>query len=228
MRKRKSQAQRQQRAPSRAPSTPPSTWWRPPRLAVLLLICATLAVFWQVLSHQFVLWDDPVNVTENPALHPVTFEHILAFWRAPYLELYIPLTYTVWSALAVVSRWDGSHVQTPLDPRLFHGLNLGLHMVSTLVVWRLLLRLLSHVRHQGEPQVTSTVATQRAWAAAGGALLFAVHPLQVEAVSWVTGLKDVLYGCLALIAIWQYVEYAGSHTEGGGASKPGQARRHYA
>jgi len=46
------------------------------------------------------------------------------------------------------------------------------------------------------------------WAAAGGATLFAIHPLQVEAVAWATGLKDVLSGVLALVAVWQYLCYA--------------------
>ena len=89
-----------------------------------------VAVFWQVHSHQFVLWDDPVNVSENPYLHPVTFDHILAFWQAPYSQLYIPLTYTVWSVMAAVSRWVSAHPlgQGPLDPQLFHSLNLVLHV----------------------------------------------------------------------------------------------------
>jgi hypothetical protein len=58
--------------------------------------------------------------------------------------------------------------------------------------------------------------------------LFAVHPLQVEAVAWVTGLKDVLCGCLSLAAVWQYVEYARSSEEAVGTPERGGARRHYA
>src|SRR5439155_20624789 len=38
-----------------------------------------------------------------------------------------------------------------------------------------------------------------------GAALFAVHPMQVEPVGWVAGMKDVLYGTFSLIALWQYV-----------------------
>ena len=59
-----------------------------------LLILVTLAVFWQVHRHEFVLWDDGLHVYENPYLQALTFDNIRVFWRAPYAELYIPLTYT--------------------------------------------------------------------------------------------------------------------------------------
>jgi hypothetical protein len=44
-----------------------------------------------------------------------------------------------------------------------------------------------------------------AWAACAGALVFALHPVQVEPVGWVAGLKDVLCGCLSFAAIWTYL-----------------------
>jgi hypothetical protein len=64
----------------------------------------TLAVFWPVHSHEFVLWDDHRNISENPALHSFTLDHILSFWRAPYMDLYIPFTYMLW-ALTAAGRW---------------------------------------------------------------------------------------------------------------------------
>lgn len=58
-----------------------------------------------------------------------------------------------------------------------------------------------------------------------------MHPLQVEAVAWVTGLKDVLCGCLSLVAVWQYVEYVRGSEEAAGSlgrDSAQRARRHYA
>ena len=46
------------------------------------------------------------------------------------------------------------------------------------------------------------------WAAGAGSLLFALHPLQVEPVAWVNGMRDVLSGLLSFIALWQYLVYA--------------------
>src|SRR5215510_4434661 len=115
----------------------PVVWLR--YLIVCFLLCMPLLVFWQAYSHEFVLWDDNVNVFENPALRSVTRDHILDFWRAPYAHLYIPFTYTVWALTAEVSRWVMPHPAggAPLDPRVFHGLNLLVHLCSGLVVWRI-------------------------------------------------------------------------------------------
>jgi tetratricopeptide (TPR) repeat protein len=186
-----------------------------------LLILATLAVFWQVHSHAFVLWDDGLHVYDNPYLQTFTLDNIRAFWRAPYAELYMPLTYTFWALTAAVARGvsPGPPGDAPFAPLVFHLLNLLVHLLSVLVVWRLVRLLLARtVAHTA----TSPRLTRIAWAAGGGALWFALHPLQVEAVAWVTGFKDVLCGCLSCVAVWQYLRYA----QGDARTTPsGQAAR---
>ena len=86
-----------QRLPSR-PSTYNSL--TVPWLLAILLVLVTLAVFWQVQTSEFVLWDDGLHIFENPYLHSLTSNNILAFWREPYAELYIPFTYTLWALTA--------------------------------------------------------------------------------------------------------------------------------
>src|SRR5262245_26440264 len=90
---------------------------------VLLLIVVPLAVFWPVLSHEFVLWDDNKTVYENPALRSFTLDHFLRFWRAPHMELYIPCTYMLWAVTAAVSRWVRPQPTggVTLNPQFFHG-----------------------------------------------------------------------------------------------------------
>jgi superkiller protein 3 len=83
--------------------------------------------------------------------------------------------------------------------RLCHSLNLLIHLGSTLVVYRIGLLLWRH------PPVL--FPNRSSWAAAVGAFIFALHPLQVEAVAWVSGLKDVLCGWWAVVALWQYLVY---------------------
>src|SRR5262249_10105825 len=127
------------RAASRGTASPccPVAWL--PWSVVLLLMCVPLAVFWLVPSHEFVLWDDNKTVYENPALRSFTLDHMLRFWRAPHMELYIPFTYMLWAVTAAVSRWVTQQPTggTPLDPRLFHSLNLLVHLLNVLVVWRI-------------------------------------------------------------------------------------------
>lgn len=171
--------------------TPPGWAWG---LAVTLL---TLLIFSPVLSFPFFpFWDDDIHVHANPWLHPLTWEGWKAFWLAPYQQLFIPLTYSVWAALAAGSRaWAGLPVTAgPLDPFWFHAANWIFHAGSTALVFLLLRRLLAAL--PGLPKESRV-----SWAAAVGAAFFAWHPLQVEPVAWISGLRDVLGGFLALAAL---------------------------
>src|SRR5262249_8411621 len=195
------------RFPANSSTSSPATASWMPHAVVAFLIVVTLAVFWQVHSHEFVLWDDGLHVYENPYLQALTSDNILVFWREPYAELYIPLTYTLWALTAAVARGisDSPTAGAPFATQFFHMLNLLVHLLSVLVVWRILRLLLD--RTVPRP-ATGPPLTRMEWAAGGGALLFAIHPIQVEAVAWVTGFKDVLCGFLVYVAIWQYLRYA--------------------
>ena len=118
--------------------------WLPYAMAALLTL-VTLAVFWQVQGHAFVLWDDGLHVYDNPYLQALTFDNVLAFWCAPYAELYMPLTYTLWALTAAVARGLGASPpgEAPFTPQFFHMLNLLVHLVSVLVVWRIVRLLLA-------------------------------------------------------------------------------------
>jgi protein O-mannosyl-transferase len=205
-----------------APNRDTASWI--PHTVATLLILVTLAVFWQVHGHEFVLWDDGLHVYENPYLQALTFDNIRVFWREPYAELYIPLTYTLWALTAAVARGISASPTggAPFAPQAFHMLNLLVHLLSVLVVWRILCLLLGRVMLEMQRTATSPPLTRVEWAAGGGALLFAIHPIQVEAVAWVTGFKDVLCGFLVYVAIWQYLCYVREDVE---ATASGKAAR---
>jgi tetratricopeptide (TPR) repeat protein len=156
----------------------------------IVLVVITIAVFWHVQDHGFV-WDDGVNVERNFYLKQPTLSNVARFWRGPFENLYVPLTYTTWGAIAYFARIpaedDG---EVNLDPRWFHAANVVIHALSALAVFALLRQLVANE-----------------WAAGAGAMLFAFHPIQVEPVAWITGLKDVLAGLLSLVAIWQHLAF---------------------
>jgi hypothetical protein len=153
----------------------------------LALIGLTLLAHGAVVTHDFIDMDDPQTIYANPRLRPPSLSNTLYYWQNRGLELYIPCTYTLWSMTAAVSgTWHGPDYL--LRPWGFHLLNLCCHLLCVLVVFEIVLLLLK------SPE-----------AAALGAALFAVHPLSVEAVAWATGLKDVLSGLGALLAIWLYL-----------------------
>jgi len=177
-------------------------------ILIIILVLVPIAVFWPVHGYQFLAWDDSVDVYNNPYLKVPSLDNLLYFWRSPYETLYTPLTYTIYALLAwtpnLLKANPGMAVVP--DPRIYHSFGLLMHVLSVLILWRLLWLLLS--RTQPETEVIENADTlPLAWAACGGALLFALHPIQVEPVSWVAGIKDVLFGALALMAVWQYLVY---------------------
>src|SRR4051794_3776759 len=186
-----------------------------PRLIRLLIFLSVLAVFGRLCFYDFSWWDDQGTIHQNPALNPPTLKSIARYWtaigRSAPLGLYIPVTYTVWGALAKVSYLDQpDEWNIRLNPWVFHAANVLLHGASALAVFAILQLLIG-----------------RDWPAAVGALLFALHPVQVEPVGWISGMKDVLYGLLSLIAIWQYL----LHTRAARAARADDrksARVHYA
>ena len=189
---------------------------------LIFLVLATMIVFWPVFGYQFLAYDDSVDVYKNPYLQQPSLENLLHFWRYPYEGLYTPLTYTVFALAA----WAPSLLTGALakgivpDPRVFHSLNLLLHLLSVLSVWAIIHLLMSRTRQTETPPPDGVNTLPLEWAACGGALLFAIHPIQIEPVAWVAGLKDVLCGLLSLTAVRHYLLYADAKT----GSRP---RLHY-
>lgn len=159
----------------------------------LLCIAAVLIVDSRLFTAGFTNLDDRGTLTENPKFNPPSWSNIGYYWNWNHTaaDLYVPVTYTLWGVLALAT-W----VQTPdeagvhLDPHVFHATNVLLHALAACLVFRLLRQLHS-----------------RPWPALFGALFFALHPLQVEPVGWVSGTKDVLSGALALAAMCCYVQF---------------------
>jgi tetratricopeptide (TPR) repeat protein len=126
------------------------------------------------------IWDDDVYVTHNRLLTvPDGLQRIWFSQDSP--SQYFPLVYTVLRMER--SAWG-------LAASGYHWVNILLHAANALVLWGLLRRL----------------RLPAAWLAAA---LFALHPVQVESVAWVTELKNVLSLFCCLLAAWAWVEFVG-------------------
>ncbi|NTV15399.1 MAG: tetratricopeptide repeat protein [Desulfobulbaceae bacterium] len=158
-----------------------------PLLVVLVMSSGILGA---VCGHDFIAYDDEINIYGNRFVTNFTFVNFLHFWSGLYQNLYIPLTYNFWLVIAKVANFFPASAANTLNPFPFHAANLLFHLGCTSLVYLIVQALVDDE-----------------WGAAAGAMLFAVHPVQVEAVSWATGLKDVLSGFWALLAVWQYVLY---------------------
>lgn len=162
------------------------SWWY-----LGLVVLVTGLVFMPAMGFEFVSLDDNINVYGNGNVTDPSLVNILDFWKGPYQNLYAPLTYTLWALQAKISSLLLSGPEEMPDPLIFHTFNIIVHLVSTGVIFALLRSLVKDL-----------------FASAVGALLFAIHPVQVQPVVWVTGFKDVLCGMWSILAIWQYVRHA--------------------
>jgi len=147
------------------------------RHLTLVALCAAIP-FLPCLGNDFVNWDDPAYITHNPVLRMSPIQVIREAFSATFASCYAPLPVV---SHAVEYRLWGVH------PAGYHAVNILLHVAAALLVWILLARL----------------ATPGG--ALAGALLFAVHPLRVEAVAWASQRKELLSTVCALGAILAYL-----------------------
>lgn len=151
---------------------------------LILVLVVTALVFAQVVSYDFLSWDDDVFLYQNPNLTPPDTQSLARVWTTPYAHLYAPVTYTAWWLLAKTFGQPGPQSTWLVNPSVYHLASLLVHLLAIIVAYLLLMALVR------EP-----------WAAAAGAMLFAIHPLQVEPVAWSSELKDLLGGLCGLLAV---------------------------
>ncbi len=153
-------------------------------LISLALVGATLLVYWQVPRLGFVNFDDPTDVFENPQVQAgLTRAGIVSAFLTVHGQDY-------WRPLTRLSLMLDTQLGGP-GPRVYHLTNLLLHTVNTVLLFLLL-----------------GTMTGCVWRSALVALLFAVHPLHVESVAWITERKDVLSMLFWILAIFAYLGYA--------------------
>jgi tetratricopeptide (TPR) repeat protein len=158
-----------------------------------LLLLATIIVFGQTTRYDFVNYDDDVYVfNNNRVLGGLTGGGIVwAFTQSDKAAQWVPLT---WLSLMTDVQLLGSNGSRPDLARLaarMHLTNIALQAASSIILFLVLWRM-----------------TGGLWKSAFVAAVFAVHPLHVESVAWVTERKDMLSGLFGFIAIGAYVWYA--------------------
>ncbi len=154
-----------------------------------MLSAVVLGVFGRVVGFSFINYDDFLHVVENPLITGFSLESLARVWSGPVEGLYMPLTYSLWGGMAVLSRLLPVAGGFP-DPFWFHTVNLFVHLVTVSVVFLLLRQIL-------QDDIGAFV----------GAMLFAIHPMQVESVAWVSGLKGLLGGLFSLTSLWLYLRF---------------------
>src|SRR5437868_1608998 len=106
------------------------------RISLLVLLC--LAVFGRALGNGFLNWDDQGQLYENPDFNPPSLAKLAGYWRGPHMNLYLPLTYTAWGAIARLAYDPRAPGPIKLRASFFHAANLLAHLAATLLVYAIL------------------------------------------------------------------------------------------
>lgn len=147
------------------------------------LIVATLAVYGQVVSHQFINLDDDIYIYENPMVTGgLTTKRLVWAFTTFHAANWHPLT---WLSHMLDVQMFG------LNPGPHLAINVLFHILNTLLVFALLKNM-----------------THRVWRSAIVAALFALHPMHVESVAWAAERKDVLSAFFGLLSLLAYIRYA--------------------
>jgi len=142
------------------------------------------------MGFDFVRWDDPVNVTQNPLItEPWSGTLVWKILNGDTALRFKPLTWLI---------YRGVHAAFGFNPVAWHGLSLLLHLGATLVFWVVLRALLARL----QPETPRGTVHWLAWV---GAAVWAVHPAHVEPACWVTATPYPLMVIFLTGSFWFYL-----------------------
>ncbi|MBF0344956.1 MAG: glycosyltransferase family 39 protein [Nitrospirae bacterium] len=154
-------------------------------IIVVILTLSTMSVYHQLRNNDFVSYDDYKYVTENPNIaRGFTVDGVKWAFKTTYFSNWHPVT---WLSHMLDIQLYGMH------PRGHHVTSVIIHMLNTLLLYLFLSR-----------------TTAKVWQSAFVASLFALHPLAVESVAWVSERKNLLVTFFWLTAMTAYVSYVRS------------------
>ncbi len=147
-----------------------------------------ILIYFQIFSASFLPWDDDYNITLNPYFLQGQW---LELWRHTYFGMYIPVTNTIWE---LIFNFGGGQ---SMPFRIFNFL---LHLLNTFLVYELVRLWFS--KKDFKP----------GWLLCFAPLVFALHPLQVDAVAWISGGRDLLatfFGLISLLVFFRIENWKG-------------------
>lgn len=171
------------------PGTPSNT--KTHLLAGLALVAAVLAVFSPIFQGELLRWDDPRNFLYNTDYRGLSAENLKWMFTTPYFGHYQPLT---WLTFGIDFAIAG------LNPRWMHAVSVGFHAFAALCAYVLFQVIARVVLAPTEARTTRT-----AFICLIGALLFALHPVAAEPVSWLSARGFTACAAFLFLAVAFYL-----------------------
>jgi len=161
------------------------------KLCIIFIFCVVFFVFHESLDFGFVNWDDDHFVYQNESIQKLNLSNLKKIFTTFEGACYLPLSRL--SMAIDFAIWKKNPFGFHLTSIVLHGLNACLIFLITLRCFK-----------QGFTHSSATLSKGALFAA----LLFALHPLRVESVSWISERKDVLASFFCLLAVLFYLLYS--------------------
>jgi len=155
------------------------TFKNPYILGAILVL--TFLLFYNTLTNNFVNLDDSGYIKDNPDIKSLSARNIIAIFSSFYNANYHPFTTL---SYAIEYNLFG------LNAKPYHLVNLLIHLLNTFMVFRLINKI------SRKTEVAFVVA-----------LFFAIHPMHVESVAWISERKDLLYSFFFIWGLSTYYDY---------------------
>ena len=156
------------------------------QIITALLIILPLLVYAQVYDFEFV-WDEitePINHLNNPFVEHPSWASFTQLFTQPFFGMYIPVSYLFWGLLKSLAELLSLPVNSVL-----HLSNVVVHIINGLLVFTILKQFIANK-----------------WAVLLGVGFFLLHPIQVEAVAWVSEFRNLLATLFALLSCYYYLK----------------------
>ncbi len=149
------------------------------------IIVVTIITYISIFANGFTNWDDIQQVTNNNDIKSLSFQNIKKIFSSFYVGMYQPLPTLIFALVFSLFK---------LNPLYFHSLSLLIHCVNIILVYVLIMKI---TQHKKLPIIVST--------------LFAITPLNVEAVAWVSAFSTLTFSCFYLLSLLYYILYIKSN-----------------
>ncbi|OQA00846.1 MAG: lipoprotein NlpI [Bacteroidetes bacterium ADurb.Bin408] len=161
------------------------------KIHLVIIVILTAIVFSNSINNGFTNWDDDIYLKDNDHIKTLDAKAVKDIFTTHYFGNYHPLTTLFYAVEYHFFKLD--------SPWVFHLNNLIFHLLNTVLVF-VFIRLLT--KRYEVPLIV--------------AMLFALHPMHVESVAWISERKDVLYTFFFLLSLIQYVKHIKSSSSSSG------------
>ncbi|HTB06987.1 MAG TPA: tetratricopeptide repeat protein [Bacteroidia bacterium] len=171
--------------------SPVTTNW----LLVISIALITFLCYRYSLQNEFTHWDDNLYVEDNNYIKDLTPHNLK-------MILFHNITNAYYHPITILSLACNYHF-SKMNPYSYYATNVVIHLLNTCIMFFLMLLVLETLTEKGYGEIRG-----KPWLAALGALLFGIHPMHVESVSWLADRKDVLYCFFYFLGLMAYIKYS--------------------